>query len=660
MTPDYYENLFGSIGKLAAKLPRYEFREAQLEMAMAISRAIEKDKHLVVEAGTGIGKSFAYLIPFVEWTVSHDRRVVISTYTKALQEQLAKKDVPFLQESLGFKFIAALCFGGENYLCRWRLYRGWQQGLFENKREASEVGKIMEWAQRTQTGLRMELPFEPLESVWFRVCRESDLCRGKRCSLRQECFYAKAREKQQLAHVLIANHHLFFANIASGMQIMPSFDGVVFDEAHNLEDVAAHHLGFELSNTQLNYLLQEFHHPRHETGFFHRLKELKDKAELLVLTNAARQAGEVFFDGVLNVVEGKSVIRLREPHQFENVLTPTLEQMADAVTEKIEHIKDEEDRDELVSHVLRLRAWGAHLHEFVAQQREHHVYWVEAQERHRGIKCTLCTSPIDVAPHLKKLVFDEMSPIVLTSATLAVAGKFDFIRTRLGLDRAEELLLHSPFDFEHQVLLYVPTDMPDPVRSEVDHVAALGVRIEHLVNITEGRSFVLFTSYQTLNCVYESVSERLLDFNLLKQGELPRWQLVDQFKKGERTVLFGTSTFWQGIDVPGSALECVIITRLPFAVPNHPLVEARIMDMEEKGEDAFMGYQVPSAVLLFKQGFGRLIRHRKDIGIVAILDPRVKTRGYGRAFLNSLPICRELDEIEELGKAYNKLKHNVV
>jgi len=655
-----YEDIFGSRGSMVARLSRYEHRSCQVEMAKAIEGAIEDGAHLIVEAGTGVGKSFAYLVPFIEWAAGNNKRVVVSTYTKALQEQLAKKDIPFLEESLGINFRYALCFGGENYLCKRRLDRSWQQGLFETKREAKEFEEIMRWGGETVTGLRMELPFEPLDSVWFRICRESDLCRGKKCSHRNECFYAKAREEQARAHLLIANHHLFFADIASGRQILPKYDAVVFDEAHNLEDVAADHLGFDLTNTQLKYLIDEFHHPKQKTGFLGRLHKLKNKSELIVMANAARQAGDIFFEAALDNLGGKAALSLREPNRIENLLSSTIEQMADAVAEKIEDIQDEEDRDDLETHVLRLRGWAGLLSEFVEQKREGHVYWIESEARPRAIKCHLCASPVDVAPHLKKLVFDEIAPIVLTSATMAVGGTFDFIKRRLGLTGPQEILISSPFDFEKQTLLYTPSDLPDPAREEALHAQSISERIGKLVEITGGRSFVLFTSYKTLDRVHELLIDRLSDFQLLRQGDFPRWQLLKEFKKDGRAVLFGTATFWQGVDVPGSALECVIITRLPFAVPDHPLIEARIADIESRGEDAFMGYQVPKAALLLKQGFGRLIRHRDDVGIVAILDPRIKTRAYGRMFLDSLPQCREMKDIDEVAAAYKEMKsHNV-
>lgn len=652
------EKVFGPQGAFAKGLANYEFREGQLAMAGAIADTLARGGHLVVEAGTGIGKSFAYLVPFIEWSVGEGKRVVVSTYTKALQEQLAKKDMPFLRNALNVDFSFALCFGGENYLCKRRLNRAFQQGLFETKRDASELEAIMKWADETQAGVRMELPFEPADSIWFRVCRETDLCRGKKCSLRGECFYARARAEQGKAHVLIANHHLFFADIASGRQILPSYDGVIFDEAHDLEDVAAEHFGFDLTNTQLKYLLDEFHHPKQRTGFFSRLKGLKDRGELLVLVNAARQAGELFFESVLGSIEGRPTLTIREPRSFENNLSAPLTELAEAISDRIDDIEDEEEQGELEAQTSRLTGWAGLLGEFVEQKREGHVYWIEAEASPRRTKCHLCTSPVDVAPFMKRFVFDKISPIVMTSATMAVGESFEFVSGRLGLKGQREVLIESPFDFGRQALLYAPFDLPDPAREGERHIDAISARIEDLVNITSGSSFVLFTSYQTLGRVHDALAHKLRDYNVLRQGEMPRWMLLDEFKKGG-AVLFGTTTFWQGIDVPGSALECVIITRLPFAVPDHPLVEARIKDLEEKGRNAFMEYQVPKAALLFKQGFGRLIRHRKDVGIVAILDPRIKTRHYGRVFLNSLPPCREVADLHTVALEYEKLKNDV-
>ncbi|MFH1873686.1 MAG: helicase C-terminal domain-containing protein [Pseudomonadota bacterium] len=652
-----YAEILGQQGRLAKKLASYEYRPGQMEMAEAIAQIIDVNGQIMVEGGTGVGKSFAYLIPLLEWSVKQGNRVVVTTHTKALQEQLAKKDLPFLQKVLDLDFKYALCFGAENYLCLRRAQRSWQRGLFESSLEATEFEKLMEWADQTKTGLKTELYFEPHLSTWLKLCRERDLCRGRHCKNFEECFYTKARKQQQEANLLIANHHLFFANLASGKQVLPSFEGVVFDEAHNLEEVAAAHLGFELTNNQLKYLLDEFANQRYKTGFLHTIKELRENPELAVLLNASRQAADVFFNSVQEILGNTATLRLQSSGQLADTLAATIEQFVEAVNDHTQDIEDGEDQEELSLRLLRLQTWAETCTEFCQQKRGDHVYWLEAQARARNLKYLLCASPIDVAPYLKELLFKESHPLVLTSATITVNNSFDYLKQRLGIDHAYGLIISSPFDFAKQTLLYTPDGLPDPAYNEIDYVEAISNQIEGLTHVTQGRSFVLFTSYKMLNMVYENLRDKLGDFNLLKQGDISRWQMLEQFKKAQRAVLFGTASFWQGVDVPGEALESVIITRLPFAVPNHPLVEARIASITEKGGNAFLAYQIPQAVLLFRQGVGRLIRHRQDLGIVSILDPRVKTRNYGKYFLNSIPVCQTITDIEKLAQSYQNLRN---
>jgi ATP-dependent DNA helicase DinG len=450
--------------------------------------------------------------------------VVISTYTKALQEQLAKKDIPFLQNTLGQDFRAALCFGGENYLCRRRLNRSLQRGLFETKDETVELEKIVDWAAQTETGLKMELHFEPRSNVWFKICRESDLCRGRKCKEYDNCYYFQARKAQNDAHFLIVNHHLYFADLAAGRQILPEYAGVVFDEAHTMEEVAAAHLGFELTNSQLKYFLDEFDHARYKTGFLHRLPALKDNPELIVLLNAARQAADVFFTKMDEILDDKPSLRLTQKGMMSDILFSTIEQFVEAVEANLRDVEDDEDYEECQLYLLRLKGWGELLAEFIGQRRENHVYWLEVEKKGRFLKYRLFASPIDVAPYLKRLVFTEISPLVLTSATLTVNGSFAYLKERLGIEDVEEEIIPSQFDFTKQALLYAPLQLPDPAYEEKEYVEAISSQVEKLVRITEGRTFVLFTSFKTLDQVYELLEDRLTGFSLLKHRDIPRWQ----------------------------------------------------------------------------------------------------------------------------------------
>lgn len=651
------EEIFEGDGVVGKNLPNYELRPQQVEMAKAVEESIEKERRLIVEAGTGVGKSLAYLIPFIYWTVEEDRKVVVSTYTKALQEQLVKKDIPFLSEILKVDFNFALCLGGENYLCLRRLNQVWQYGLLQIGEEAVELEKINRWKEETETGLRLELSFESSEKVWSLICRERDLCLGNRCAFRDGCYYAKARAIQAKAHLLVANHHLFFANLASGGQVLPDYQAVVFDEAQNLEEVAASYLGLQISNSQVKFLLDTIYNPQMEKGLISRLGELGNKLrkDLIEKVDEVRRASDIFFSNVLERFGYDAMSRrIRKANLLDNLLSGPLSALSRGLGELLDEVSDEEDRQEIKGYAQRCRDFGRGLESIIEQKLTDYVYWLEIIPKRRYIRTALYGSPIDVAPLLKEYIFDITRPVILTSATLSVNKSFQFIEERLGLEEAHELLLNSPFDYRNQVLLYISDDLPDPSYELEVYQEEVIARIGKIVKITSGRAFVLFTSYQMLNKVYAELQSSLGDIKILRQGDLPRWRLLENFKKEERAVLLATNTFWQGIDVPGRALECVVISKLPFAVPDNPLVEARLEYLASEGKDPFTNYQVPQAIIMFKQGFGRLIRRRRDLGIVAILDPRVRTRGYGRTFLNSLPQCREVRDLKELARLYGK------
>lgn len=678
------KNIFNDDGLLDKNLKNYEHRPQQIKMAEAIQEAIEKKCHLIVEAGTGIGKTIAYLVPFIFWSKENKKRIIISTYTKTLQEQIAKKDLPFLQKTLPVDFKFALCVGSENYICLRRLSRYYRQGLFDNK---DTLERILKWVKQTQTGLKLEINFFISGEFWQSICRESDLCLGKKCiHSRKQCFYTKSKLKQQRADILVANHHLFFTDIASGNRVLPGYDAIVFDEAQNIEEVAADHLGSEVSNTGLNYILGRIYNSKKNSGVHRQLNiSQKDSEQFIDGVVAVKETANVFFtellskfgtDAGVDPVSGSRsdfigassnrVKRLREPNIIENPMGQPLVNLSEILKRFRFKTDNEEIQVELKSYASRLLVINNNLNAIISQSYSNYVYWIEILSRRRGIKIVLYAAPVDVAPILKETVFDKTSPIILTSATLAIdkrparpqrSGWFDFIKERLGLDTPGELLLDSPFDYKTQVLLYISEDMPDPKYEPEKFNKKSIEEIEKIIKITQGRTFCLFTSYRMLNDIYGHLST-LNEYKIFKQGEIPKWQMLTGFKKHKNAVLLGTDTFWQGVDVPGKALECVIITRLPFAVPDEPLVEAKMEYLEKQGRDPFIHYQIPHAIIMFKQGFGRLIRHKKDIGIVAVLDPRIKTRGYGAKFFNSLPECRNVSTIDELKDGYSQFVTN--
>ena len=621
-------------------------------MAKAVAEAFGAGRHLIVEAGTGVGKTLAYLIPAIYWAAAN-RRLIISTYTKTLQEQLTEKDLPFLKKILGVEFKYALCVGSENYVCLRRVKRSYQLGLFDDQKS---LKRLLDWIHSTKKGHRMDIDFTVPEGMWQSVCRESDMCLGRKCLHNRDCFYQKSKAEQYGANILVVNHHMFFANIAAGGRVLPKYDAVIFDEAQSVEEVASAYLGVEISNTGLNYLLGRIFNPKKNSGVLsqtglaaHEKENFADAAVRL------RGEGNIFFNSIISRFGAdKSVVRVREPGSVENNLDAPLMRMADILKKALASTEDEELKCELRGYALRLTGIRKGIEIFLKQSYPDYVYWLNIAMLRRRLRVSLHAAPVDISKIVKETVFDATAPVILTSATLSTDKKFDFIKGRLGIGNAAELLLDSPFDYKKQVLLYLPASVPDP-RSETDEFCLSVTReIENILEITRGRTFCLFTSYKMLNFAGGRLSKNG-GYNILRQDETPRWQMLSEFKKSENAVLLGTSTFWQGVDVPGRALECVIITKLPFAAPDDPVVEAKMEFIESRGGDPFREFQLPQAIIMLKQGFGRLIRHKNDIGIVAILDPRMKTRGYGKKFLRSLPECRIVGDIAELKTLYDEL-----
>jgi ATP-dependent DNA helicase DinG len=607
------QEFFGPDGVLSQRLEDYEFRPSQVRMAEAVQRALEEQNHVIIEAGTGTGKTLAYLLP----ALLHGRRILVSTGTKTLQDQIFYKDIPLLEHVLGRPIRAAYLKGRNNYLCRLKLETLHAEGLF-SMRELSSFKAILEWSQETETGDRAELGSIGDDSdLWGRMDARRDRCMGSKCKDYDRCFLTLVRQKAMESDIIVVNHHLFFADLAIRKSdvaaILPDYSAVIFDEAHDLEDIATDYFGFHISN----FRLSEFVH---------------DARKLEVDVDVVARSSERFFNGFALLRDGR--------HPMPRL--DGIEGLIGALQEARHAIKQMKDfSGEYEALARRSGELESELELFRRGNLENYVSWIE--RRDRGIFLEAC--PVDVSGMLQEKLFTRIPTCVLTSATLTVADSFAYMRSRLGLNESRELSLATEFDVQKQALLYIPKGMPDYRHPQYIERAAEEIRL--VLRASNGRAFVLFTSYRQMEALYQALIADL-PYPCMMQGKGGKSRLLEQFKVTPNAVLFATASFWQGVDVKGEALSAVIIDKLPFQVPSDPLVAARTARIHNEGGNAFSEYQVPNAVLRLKQGFGRLLRSTTDRGILAVLDNRLSTKSYGRLFMESLPDYEVTERIEDL------------
>jgi ATP-dependent DNA helicase DinG len=631
------EEIFGPGGFLErSMIGGYEHRPAQLQMAEAVHDAFAKHHHTIVEAGTGTGKTLAYLLP----AICSGRRVVISTATKSLQEQLYQKDVPFLQKHFAPNLKVAVMKGRSNFLCLSKMHALADQPMLKGLEEVDAFRQIREWSKLTETGDRAELTFLPDDSeLWSRIDARRDTCTGKKCPEFEKCFLTQMQNRAKEADLIIVNHHLFFADLALKQDdfgsILPEYSAVVFDEAHEMEDVASDYFGQQISNFRFEELARDADHAMRLTK--------TGSPILLRRTQRIREKSRAFFDS-FPPRDGRFPFTRQEREAFLEQHREAYDALLNACkameTELAALTQKPEELTRIARRSFEIRQEFSFLFE---SNEKNYVYWFE--RRNKGV--FLAATPIDISQILREKLFEAFDTVILTSATLTVAGRFEFIRQRLGLDHAKECALPPEFDFQQQALLYLPQKMPDVRDAGFPGKAA--DEIVQLLELSQGRAFCLFTSYSQMNDLFERVRTRV-DFPLMLQGTAPRSVLLERFKNTPNAVLFATASFWQGVDVPGEQLSCVIVDRLPFAVPSDPIVAARVRALQDEGRNPFSEFQVPEAVLALKQGFGRLIRAKTDRGVLALLDTRIQRMPYGKIFLESLPRYRRTNDLEDVSR----------
>lgn len=690
------ENYFAKDGILAKEIKGFEYRQEQEEMAQYIQDAINEDRKIIVEAGTGTGKTLAYLIPSIKWAVTNKKKVIIATNTINLQEQLLLKDIPLAKSIIKDEFSYVLVKGRNNYVCK-RLFNELALGksidIETFSMEAREqIEYILKWGNKTKTGDKAELPFEVYPDVWELVQSTTELCLGKKCPYRKECFYMKTRMEKMEADILISNHHVFFADLNvraetdfdSEYLILPRYDMVIFDEAHNVESVARSYFSVEVSKISftrlLNRIYQKKNKRKKEKSALIRVedtvdeKNLEDSEQYIYLLNTLKEEisilqniGDEYFDEIRKIYETNTEAPIKKSlNNFEMTKSRFLEnlrekkdifqgKLADFLNLMMSFnnvIDEEKDKNpEVINFNNHLKMFKAYIDSFKfinSFEDDNYIYWLDINSKRTNV--ILTATPLNIAQKLSTVLFDNLDRLVFASATIVVNGNFDYFKKSLGLDEEDciEAIIKSPFDYDEQMSVYIPSDIQDSENINA-FVSDASKFILNILLKTNGKAFILFTSYTMLNQIYYSISKKLKDkgFEVFLHGDKPRSQIIKEFKEAENPILFGTTSFWEGVDVQGENLSNVIITKLPFLVPTDPVVSAISKKIEEDSGNSFMDFQLPEAIIKFKQGVGRLIRKKTDSGNIFILDNRILKKRYGSLFINALPSQKNIKILEK-------------